>query len=181
MSLLGFPIVRYIDIDDAESVLRAIRDTARRAADRDRPAHAGRARARREPDRAGAADHPGRVTAVVPHYAMSGGTLIALAADEIVIDRTRRARPRRPAARPVPGRVARRGRRLPGEHNDQTLIMADVGRKAIAQVEGFTRGCSSAHLTPERARERGAPARRAASGRTTTRCWRASSSCSACR
>ena len=26
------------------------------------------------------------MTAVVPHYAMSGGTLIALAADEIVID-----------------------------------------------------------------------------------------------
>ena len=26
------------------------------------------------------------MTAVVPHYAMSGGTLIALAADEIVLD-----------------------------------------------------------------------------------------------
>jgi ClpP class serine protease len=27
--------------------------------------------------------HKGKVTAFVPHYAMSGGTLIALAADEI--------------------------------------------------------------------------------------------------
>ena len=27
MSLLGFPVVRYIDIDDAESVLRAINQT----------------------------------------------------------------------------------------------------------------------------------------------------------
>ena len=33
------------------------------------------------------ADHDGPVTAVVPHYAMSGGTMIALAADEIVLDR----------------------------------------------------------------------------------------------
>jgi ClpP class serine protease len=31
-----------------------------------------------------ASDHKGKVTALVPHYAMSGGTLIALAADEIV-------------------------------------------------------------------------------------------------
>jgi len=27
MSLLGFPVVRYIDIDDAETVLRAINQT----------------------------------------------------------------------------------------------------------------------------------------------------------
>jgi ClpP class serine protease len=30
--------------------------------------------------------HPGKVTVFVPHYAMSGGTLLALAADEIVMD-----------------------------------------------------------------------------------------------
>ena len=29
--------------------------------------------------------HQGKVTAFVPHYAMSGGTLVALAADEIVM------------------------------------------------------------------------------------------------
>ena len=31
-------------------------------------------------------EHKGKITVFVPHYAMSGGTLIALAADEIVID-----------------------------------------------------------------------------------------------
>lgn len=31
------------------------------------------------------ADHPAPVTVHVPHYAMSGGTLIALAADQIVL------------------------------------------------------------------------------------------------
>ena len=30
--------------------------------------------------------HRGKVTVFVPHYAMSGGTLIALAADEIVME-----------------------------------------------------------------------------------------------
>ena len=30
--------------------------------------------------------HPAKVTVLVPHYAMSGGTLLALAADEIVMD-----------------------------------------------------------------------------------------------
>jgi len=30
--------------------------------------------------------HPSKVTVFIPHYAMSGGTMIALAADEIVLD-----------------------------------------------------------------------------------------------
>jgi ClpP class serine protease len=33
------------------------------------------------------AEHKGKVTVFIPHYAMSGGTLIALAAAEIVMDR----------------------------------------------------------------------------------------------
>jgi ClpP class serine protease len=85
MRLLGFPLVRYIDINDAEEVLRAIRLTAR-----DVPidlilhtpgglvlAAIQIARALRE--------HPAKVTAFVPHYAMSGGTLLRLAANEIVM------------------------------------------------------------------------------------------------
>ena len=87
MSLLGFPIVRFIDIDDAESVLRAIRE-----APEDRPIEIilhtpGGVVLVGEPDRQRA---PRTIlfegTAIVPHYAMSGGTLIALAADEIVVD-----------------------------------------------------------------------------------------------
>src|ERR1700720_1567184 len=85
MRFLGFPLVRYIDINDSEEILRAIRLT-----DRDVPidivlhtpgglvlAALQIARALRE--------HPGKVTAYVPHYAMSGGTLICLAANEIVL------------------------------------------------------------------------------------------------
>jgi hypothetical protein len=107
MSLLGFPLYRYIGIDDAESILRAIRETPP-----DRPIEiilhtpGGLVIAARQVA-AALADHPGKVTAVVPHYAMSGGTLIALAADEIVMEP--HASPA-PAARSRPPRHRGSGR-----------------------------------------------------------------------
>ena len=78
MSLLGFPLVRYIDIDDAESVLRAIRETpSGRPIEIILHTPGGMVIAARQIASA-LADHDAPVTAVVPHYAMSGGTLIAL-------------------------------------------------------------------------------------------------------
>src|SRR3954447_715414 len=86
MSLFGFPLVRYIDIDDAESILRAIRDTPPgRGIEIILHTPGGLVLAAQQ-IAAALADHDGRVTAIVPHYAMSGGTLIALGADEILID-----------------------------------------------------------------------------------------------
>jgi len=86
ISFFGVPVYRYIDIDDSEAVIRAIRSTPP-----DKPialvlhtpgglvlAAAQIAMALKR--------HPGRKTVIVPHYAMSGGTLIALAADEIYMD-----------------------------------------------------------------------------------------------
>src|SRR6266850_2281631 len=85
MSFLGFPLVRYIDIDDAEEVIRAINMT-----DENLPIDlvlhtpGGLVLASLQIARAIRA-HKAKVTVFVPHYAMSGGTLIALAADEIVM------------------------------------------------------------------------------------------------
>jgi Serine dehydrogenase proteinase len=72
----------------------------------------------------------------VRHYAMSGGTLIALAAEEIVM-----------ASDAVLGRVDSQigqspaasvltviERKKPEDIDDQTLIVADVSRKAITQL-----------------------------------------------
>jgi ClpP class serine protease len=138
MSLLGFPVVRYIDIDDAESVLRAIRETPD-----GQPIEiilhtpGGMVIAARQIASA-LADHDGKVTAVVPHYAMSGGTLIALAADEIVVESHASLGPVDPQLGQYPAASLIEVAQQPGDHDDQTLIMADVGRKAIAQVEGFT-------------------------------------------
>src|SRR6202049_2794995 len=87
MRLLGFPLVRYIDINDSEDVLRAIQMT-----DDDVPLDivlhtpGGLVLAALQIARA-IRDHKAKVTAFVPHYAMSGGTLIALAADEIVMSK----------------------------------------------------------------------------------------------
>jgi ClpP class serine protease len=86
MSFFGFPVVRFIDIDDAEGVLRAIRATpSGHPIELILHTPGGLVIAARQ-IAAALADHDGKVTAVVPHYAMSGGTLVALAADEIVLD-----------------------------------------------------------------------------------------------
>jgi ClpP class serine protease len=153
LSLLGFPLVRYIDIDDAEGMLRAIHDTAP-----DRPIEiilhtpGGMVLAARQIASA-LADHGGPVTAVVPHYAMSGGTLIALACDEIVIDPHAALGPVDPQLGQYPAASLVEVSMMPGDRDDQTLIMADVGRKAIAQVEGFTARLLSRRMPPERAHE----------------------------
>jgi hypothetical protein len=85
MSLLGFPVMRFIDVNDSEEVLRAIQMTGD-----DVPLDiilhtpGGLVLASLQIARALQA-HKGKVTVFVPHYAMSGGTLIALAAKEIVM------------------------------------------------------------------------------------------------
>src|SRR6266481_8955374 len=85
MGILGFPAFRYIDVNDSEEVLRAIHLTDP-AVPLDIVLHTpgGLVLAATQIARA-VHKHRGRVTAFVPHYAMSGGTLIALAADEIVM------------------------------------------------------------------------------------------------
>src|SRR3954463_9399060 len=153
MSLLGFPVVRYIDIDDAESVLRAINETpAGRPIEIILHTPGGMVIAARQIATA-LADHDGPVTAVVPHYAMSGGTLIALAADQILLDAHAALGPVDPQLGQYPAASVIAASERPGDHDDQTLIMADVGRKAIAQVEGFTARMLERHLPEERARQ----------------------------
>jgi ClpP class serine protease len=154
MSLLGFPVVRYIDIDDAESVLRAIRETPP-----ERPIeivlHTPGGLVLAATQIASAlSDHSGRVTAVVPHYAMSGGTLIALAADEIVMDRHSALGPVDPQLGQYGAASILAALEWPrGDRDDQTLILGDMARKAIAQVEGFVARLLEQRLEPERAHE----------------------------
>ncbi|HYZ28829.1 MAG TPA: hypothetical protein VE570_07220 [Thermoleophilaceae bacterium] len=153
LSLLGFPLMRFIDIDDAESVLMAIHETPQgRPIDIVLHTPGGMVLAAQQ-IAAALADHEGRVTAIVPHYAMSGGTLIALAADEIVVDAHAALGPVDPQLGRYPAASIVEVTERPGDHDDQTLIMADVGRKAIAQVEGFTMRMLERHMSAERARE----------------------------
>jgi ClpP class serine protease len=151
ISLLGIPLVRHIDIDDSESVLRAIRETPHgRTIEIILHTPGGLVLAASQIARA-LRDHDGRVVAVVPHYAMSGGTLIALAADEIVIDRHAALGPVDPQLGQYPAASLVEVAAMPGRHDDQTLILADVGRKALRQVEAVVRDLLERHMAPEQA------------------------------
>src|SRR3954451_4991048 len=122
MSLLGFPLMRYIDIDDAEGVLRAINETPPgRAIEIILHTPGGLVIAAQQIASA-LADHDGRVIAVVPHYAMSGGTLIALSADEILIDRHGALGPVDPQLGQYPAASLVEVAARPGVHKDETLI-----------------------------------------------------------
>jgi ClpP class serine protease len=136
MSLLGFPVFRYIDVNDSEEVLRAVQLT-----DADLPldiilhtpgglvlASLQIARALRE--------HKGKVTAFVPHYAMSGGTLIALAANEIVMSRHSVLGPVDPQLGQYPAAsiITVPEKKPIAEIDDQTLILADQAKKAMTQM-----------------------------------------------
>ena len=135
ISLLGIPIVRHISIDDSEAVLRAIRlIPPEQPIDIILHTPGGLVLASEQIAKA-LVERKGKVTVFVPHYAMSGGTLIALAADEIVLDRHAALGPVDPQLGQYPAASLDEVSRLPGRHDDQTLILADVGRKAIRQVE----------------------------------------------
>ena len=137
MRLLGFPIARYIDINDSEDVLRAIQMT-----DDDVPLDlvlhtpGGLVLAALQIAKA-VREHKGKVTVFVPHYAMSGGTLIALAADEIVMCEHSVLGPIDPQLgdSPAASLISVIEKKPVAKIEDRTLVMADVGRKAIAQVK----------------------------------------------
>jgi ClpP class serine protease len=82
-------------------------------------------------------EHKSKVTVFVPHYAMSGGTLISLAANEIVMSKHAVLGPIDPqlGESPAASLVKVAEQKPIGRVDDQTLIQADVGRKAIAQVK----------------------------------------------
>lgn len=81
--------------------------------------------------------HKSKVTVFVPHYAMSGGTLIALAADEIVMSKHGVLGPIDPQLGQSPAAsLIRVVEQKPiAKIDDETLVKADVARKAIAQVK----------------------------------------------
>lgn len=136
LSLLGFPLARFIDIQDSEQILRAIKLT-----DPDVPidliVHTpGGLVLAAEQIAYALCRHPGKVTVMVPHYAMSGGTLIALAADEILMDDNAVLGPVDPqiGGHPAASILSVLEHKDLNEIDDQTLILADIARKAQGQV-----------------------------------------------
>ncbi len=155
IGFLGIPIYRFIDIEDSEKVLRAIRSTPK-----DKPIDliihtpGGLVLAATQIAKA-LKDHPAKTTVIVPHYAMSGGTLIALAADEIIMDPHAVLGPVDPQLMnyPAPSILNAVKKKEPKDIDDQTLIMADIAEKAITQVRDTVYNLLKDKLGDEKAKE----------------------------
>jgi len=153
MKFLGFPVMQYIDVNDSEEVLRAIRLT-----DDEVPLDiilhtpGGLVLAATQIARA-IRDRKSRVTVFVPHYAMSGGTLIALAADEIVMSPHAALGPIDPQIdKFAAASLIKVLEQKPIEKiDDETVVLADVSRKAIAQVCNAARHLLERRMATEQA------------------------------
>lgn len=150
MSLLGFPILRYIDVNDSEEVIRAIHLT-----DPDLPLdlilHTPGGLVLAATQIANAVHkHRGKVTVFVPYYAMSGGTLIALAADEIVMSEYAMLGPVDPqlGQHPAASVVNVLRTKTADKIDDETLILADQAEKALAQLKQIVKGLLSRRCAP---------------------------------
>jgi ClpP class serine protease len=155
MGLLGFPIVRYIDVTDSEEVLRAVELTDPQVPiDLVLHTPGGLVLASLQIARA-LRRHPGGTRVIVPHYAMSGGTLIALAADEIIMSPHAVLGPVDPqiGQYPAASLLAVVEKKPPSEVDDQTLIFADVARKAVQQLQDAVYELLAGRYPDEQARE----------------------------
>ena len=136
-SLFGFAVARQIDLEDAQTIIAAIKSTPE-----DMPIDfvihtpGGLVLAAMQIARAVEA-HKAKVTVYVPVYAMSGGTLIALAADEIVLGEFSVLGPIDPqiAGLPAASIIKARDSKPVESVFDLTLVLADVAEKALAQVK----------------------------------------------
>ncbi len=155
MALLGFPIFKYIDIQDSEEIIRAIRMTDE-AVPIDLVLHTpGGLVLAAEQIAYALKGHKAKVTVFIPHYAMSGGTLIALAADEIVMDRHAVLGPVDPQLGQYPAASILKvlEKKDINKIDDQTLIMADISHKALKQVKNCVKTILSNKMPEEKAEQ----------------------------
>jgi ClpP class serine protease len=153
LSFLGFPIARFIDINDSEEVLRAIKLTDPQIPI-DIILHTpGGLVLAAEQIAAALCRHPAKVTVLIPHYALSGGTLIALAADEILMDENAVMGPVDPQVgqHPASSILTVLEQKNINDVNDETLILADIARKAINQVKDIVKKILQERVPPETA------------------------------
>lgn len=140
-NFFGLPFFKYIDIQDSEQVLRAVRMTPP-----DMPIDfiihtPGGLQLASEQIALALANHKAKVTIFIPHYSMSGGTLLALGANEIYMDENAVIGPldpqlgQFPMVYPASSILSAVERKSLDELDDRTLILADIATKAIKQMK----------------------------------------------
>ena len=153
VSLFGVPVSSSIGIEDSKAVLRAIRLTP---ADQpiDLVLHTpGGLVLAAEQIALALLERTGKVTVFVPHYAMSGGTLLALTADEIIMDPHAVLGPVDPQIGDMPAAsIVKLLELKPARQiSDDMLVLTDVAQKARGQVAAFVDHVLLKHLPRERA------------------------------
>jgi len=140
-NIFGLPFFKYIDIHDSEQVLRAVRMTPPDMAI-DFIIHTpGGLQLASEQIALALANHEAKVTIFIPHYSMSGGTLLALGANEIYMDENAVIGPldpqlgQFPTVYPASSILSAVERKSLDELDDRTLILADIATKAIKQMK----------------------------------------------
>ena len=152
LNLLGIPLTRFINIEDSEQVLTAIRLTCKECPiDLILHTPGGLVLASEQIAEA-LLRHEGKVTVFVPHYAMSGGALIAMAADELVMDQNAVLGPLDPqlGQYPAASLIKVMETKPIKDIDDQTVILADVAGKALQQVKVTVKKLLSKHMDDER-------------------------------
>lgn len=152
-SVFGVAVDSHISIEDSEAVLRAIRLTPpEQPIDLILHTPGGLVLASEQIAKA-LVERKGKVTVFIPHYAMSGGTMIALAADEIVMDNNAVLGPVDPQIGGMPAGSIVNLLAIKNRNNisDEMLILADVSQKARVQVAGFITQVLMKHMPEKKA------------------------------
>ncbi|MGI5827634.1 MAG: SDH family Clp fold serine proteinase [Patescibacteria group bacterium] len=136
-SLLGLLFSKFLSLDDSEKIVRLLRKT-----DKNKPidliihSPGGLVIAARQIAQA-LRSHKAKITAFVPYYALSGGTYIALAADEIVMDKNAILSQLDPQIANMPAVSIQEvlKKKKPKDIDDKTIVLADISEKAIRQTQ----------------------------------------------
>jgi ClpP class serine protease len=136
ISVFGLPVYQYIDEEDAEQILRWIRQYQDYPLELILHTPGGQLHASIQIARA-LRRHPKNTKVIIPHYSMSGGTIIALAANEIVMDKDAVIGPIDPqigdfmrGTFPAPSWIYAAETKKE-KADDTTLVMSDISRKAL--------------------------------------------------
>lgn len=152
--LLGQLFVRYINLDDSEKIMYAIRSAGDKPIDLVLHTPGGLVIAAEQITRV-LRTHPAGVTVIVPQYAMSGGTMLALASDQILMDRNAMLGPVDPQINGYAAGVYMRvlQEKEPNAIADETIMLADMAEKATRQVREMTYTLLRGKLGEDRAHD----------------------------
>lgn len=140
----------YITIEDTEHILRQIKATAK-----DKPIDVilhtpGGLALAAEMIATALHEHPAKVTVFIPFYAMSGGTLLALTADEIYMEKFSVMGPVDPQIEGVPASAYMLvlEKKKMDTIADKTIALAYIAAMAVKNMKGFVK-----HLLAEKMEE----------------------------